>query len=385
MNVVVLESIAERGGAQLSLLELVRRLGGEPRVSIVLPEHGPLEADIAAAGATSHVLPWPAALQGLGERSGLALAKAARAAVTLPTLVRDLGTGIAALAPDVVITNGIKPHVLGALASLPREIPLVWYLRDGFEGRPVSSRLMRLLARRASAAIAISKYVASDAARVLPRTPIEQLYDVVELDGYDGSAPAPEDLPKPVGEVWFAVIGALAPLKGQDVFLRAAARVAAQVPGARFLLVGSNLYRTQAASTYESELRALADVPALAGRVRFLGQRGDVPRLLRVVDVLVQPNRGPEGLGRTVIEAMASGLAVLAVDRWGPAELVDDGRTGLLTPVIDVDALAAKMVKLALDAALRARLGTEAARSIRQILSPDRSVAAFRSLLARLT
>ncbi len=96
----------------------------------------------------------------------------------------------------------------------------------------------------------------------------------------------------------------------------------------------------------------------LGDRVKFLGFRSDVPAVLSQLDVLVQPNRGPEGLGRSVLEAMACGVPVIAVDKWGPAELVQDGHSGLLFPPLDTEQLAAHMLTLGRDGSLRKTMGT---------------------------
>ena len=96
---------------------------------------------------------------------------------------------------------------------------------------------------------------------------------------------------------------------------------------------------------------------SLGDRVRFLGFRSDVPAVLSRLDVLVQPNRGPEGLGRSLLEAMACAVPVIAVDKWGPAELVQHGETGLSFPPLDDERLAAHMLTLGKDETLRKIMG----------------------------
>ena len=93
-----------------------------------------------------------------------------------------------------------------------------------------------------------------------------------------------------------------------------------------------------------------------SGRIRFLGYRADVPDLLRAADIFVLPSHR-EGMPRSIIEAMLSGLPVVATDIRGSREEVVDGQTGLLVPVARPDALAAALGRLAADAGLRMRLG----------------------------
>ena len=89
------------------------------------------------------------------------------------------------------------------------------------------------------------------------------------------------------------------------------------------------------------------------------GARNDVPHILRQLDLFVLPSRG-EGISNTVLEAMASGLPVVATRVGGNDELVVDGETGALVPHSDASALALAMADYAGDAERRRRHGTAA-------------------------
>jgi len=95
---------------------------------------------------------------------------------------------------------------------------------------------------------------------------------------------------------------------------------------------------------------------ALPGRVKRLGYRHDVPRILAAADAFALPSHF-EGLPMSIIEAMLTGLPVVATDIRGPREQVVEGETGFLVPPATVEPLAEALTKLAADAALRARLG----------------------------
>ena len=99
------------------------------------------------------------------------------------------------------------------------------------------------------------------------------------------------------------IVAALRPEKNHELFLRAAARVLARVPGARFLIVGDGPKR--------AELEALAESFAIAEAVRFLGTRSDVPELLSLIDVLVLTSH-IEANPVSILEAMAGGKPVVA-------------------------------------------------------------------------
>ena len=379
-HLVALATHARLGGAERSLVELVRRLGDALRITVVVPGEGSLAAAVRDAGAACRIVAWPDSLATLGERArrpgplGLV-----RAAAGLARATARLRADLAQLAPEVLLTNGAKAHVLGALAR-PRGVPVVWCAREGLEDRPLSRRVLRLAGRRCDGVIAISRYVAGELRPIVPGpAPVHVVRNIVQVPERRPSLP--DDLHKPVGEVWIGVVGALTPLKAQDLFLDAAARIAADVPAARFLVVGGEPYRSEAGLQFGATLKARACALGIAERTRFLGERDDAAALIAHLDVLVQPNRGPEGLGRVILEAMAAGVAVVGVDRWGPRELVLDGETGFLVAPGDVDALAERMQRLAKDPALRVRLGAAARRWVRLHNDPGTLAQAFRAAL----
>ena len=384
-RVLVLATLSGLGGAERSLLELVRRLRDDLAFTLIVPDDGPLVAAARAAGADVRIVPWPAAFATIGERARRpgAVLGALRAASTLGVLRIRLRAEIDRLAPAVVVTNGLKAHVLGALACSGTDVPLVWYAREGLEDRPASRLVLRLLGRRPAGVVAISRYVAAEfRPLVAGPAPVHVVRNIVDPGRLRPGMPLPADLRKPAGAIWLGVVGALTPMKGQDVFLDAAARVAARVPAARFLVVGGEPYRTEQGLGWPAKLAARVRAHGLEDRVDFLGERDDAPAVIANLDVLVQPSRGPEGLGRTILEAMACAVPVIAVDRWGPREIVTDGETGLLVPPADAIGLADAMTRLAEDPALRARLGAAGRGEFLASGEPARLARAFHDALA---
>jgi glycosyltransferase involved in cell wall biosynthesis len=210
--------------------------------------------------------------------------------------------------------------------------------------------------------------------------PAQVIYNIIDLDRFRPGVAPPPDLHKAAEEVWFGIVGPITPLKGHDVFLDAAEKVLDQMPNARFVIVGNNPYFTEAGHRYEELLQRQS--AKLSQRVKFLGFRNDVPAVLSQLDVLVQPNRGPEGLGRSLLEAMASSKPVITVDKWGPAELVRHGETGLLFAPLDADALAEHMLTLGRDETLRKIMGRLAHDWVQRNLIPRKLTAEFDELLA---
>lgn len=136
--------------------------------------------------------------------------------------------------------------------------------------------------------------------------------------------------------------------KGHIYLLRALERMGAEREQLRVLLVGDG--------PLEESLRQFVRDAGLERWVAFAGYREDIPRLLAGADIYVLPSLS-EGMPRSILEAMAMELPVIASDIRGCRELVQHGKTGLLVPPADTDALAEALRRLAGDADLRHRMG----------------------------
>ena len=139
----------------------------------------------------------------------------------------------------------------------------------------------------------------------------------------------------------------------------------------RLLIVGDGPER----SALEDQIKRLS----LEDQVWLTGDREDIPQLLRIMDIFVLPSLG-EGISNTILEAMASGLPVIASDVGGNPELVQEGRTGMLFPTGNTDALAHALLALAADKTLRQEMGNAAVMHIKQNFDWQRTVESYLAL-----
>lgn len=149
------------------------------------------------------------------------------------------------------------------------------------------------------------------------------------------------------------IVANLRPVKGLDVFVRAAALVHAQQPQAVFTITG------------EGELRAFLEQQAaaegLAKHLTLAGRMADVPAFLAELDVAVLCSHA-EGMSNALLEYMAAGRAIVATNVGAAPELIDEGVHGLLVPPGDADKLAEAIARLLADRHLAQRLGAAARR-----------------------
>jgi glycosyltransferase involved in cell wall biosynthesis len=174
-----------------------------------------------------------------------------------------------------------------------------------------------------------------------------------------------------------AVVSRLRPLKGLEDFLEAAALIARRVPNTRYLLVGEGHVVRDSGIVpdleYQRALEARVRRLGLGERVVFAGFRPDVPEVLAEVTVSVLPSLS-EGLPNVLLESMAAGVPVVATRVGGNAEIVDDGRTGLLVPARDPAALADAICKILERPGMAANFGQAGQRRVTEHFSLERMV-----------
>jgi len=120
---------------------------------------------------------------------------------------------------------------------------------------------------------------------------------------------------------------------------------------------------------YMSQLQQKAIELGIGDRVRFLGQRSDVPSLLAAADIFSQPNTGAESFGIVFIEALAAGLPVITTALGGPREIVNES-CGFLVPPGDAHLLAASLRRLIDSSELRSKLGQHGPQRARELCDP---------------
>ena len=172
-------------------------------------------------------------------------------------------------------------------------------------------------------------------------------------------------------------VARLFPLKGHDLFMEAAGKVAAARPDAHFLLVGGGILR----ESLDEQARKLG----IADRVHFAGlvRPEEVPALIQAMDVVVHSSLR-EGIARVIPQAGAVGKPVVTFDMDGAPEVIRDGVSGYLAPPQDTTALAGRVVVLLASASERERMGREGQKFARENYSAELMVDRINAVYERL-
>lgn len=174
-------------------------------------------------------------------------------------------------------------------------------------------------------------------------------------------------------------VGRMQTVKDQTTLVRAFIRAMETSPTLkgrlRLVLIGDGPLKEQAEKLLEAAgLRELAWLP---------GERNDVPEILRGLDCFVLPSLA-EGISNTILEAMASGLPVLATDVGGNGELIEAGKTGELVPAGDIEAMAKHMIEFACNRERAQAAGRAGRIAIERQFSLDSMVKRYQHLYDRL-
>ncbi|MBN2491511.1 MAG: glycosyltransferase [Planctomycetes bacterium] len=240
------------------------------------------------------------------------------------------------------LAMGCRSGPLGLAAGVPAVAHVRDIMRIGRRRREALLLNRRLLAVSRAVAEALS-------AQGVERARLQVIYNGIDASAFPPRAAAAKELRHELGLAAdcpvVGNVGQICLRKGQDLFLRAAGRIAAAAPDAHFALIGARFSTKAESRAFDSALRETASRPPLAGRVHFLGWRADASRLIAGLSVLAH-SAHQEPLGRVLLEALAAGTPVVATAVGGTAEIIEDEVCGLLVPPADDAALADAVLRL---------------------------------------
>lgn len=356
------------GGVEtlLSTLACSRRLSPELDQEFALCFDGRLMEELKAAGVVVHSL------------GGVRMSRPQtiwRARKTLRKLLAER-------AVDIVICHSAWPHALFAGEARRAGKQLVFWLHNETNGRHWIERWARLTPP--DLALCNSHFTAEMLPRLWPQVRREIFYYLVAEPhrrySNEERKAARAELQTPDDAIVIIQVSRMEEWKGHLLHLDALGKLQ-ETPGWICWMVGGAQRSCETA--YMQELHEKAERLGIADRVRFLGQRADVPRLLAAADIHCQPNTGPEPFGITFIEALYAQLPVVTTAIGGAREIVDPS-CGVLVQPDDASALAATLESLLSSPLRRANLAAGGVARARRLCDPATQTRRLSALLGGL-
>ncbi len=330
---------ADRGGAQMHLLDLADGMRPDIDPTVAVGEEGFLPDACRARRIPVHILP---SLK-RSQHPGGDLA----AFFQICRLLRQIK-------PDLVHIHTFKAGIIGRAAGWWMRVPSIYTMHAWLWDTDAVSGVSGVFGR------AFERIAANFCKRIITVSEAgEKILQELGIGARENTVTIRNGIPDCASQAThgarqspvIVMVARFMPPKRQETLLRA---FAAQPAGPRLRFIGDGVTRPA--------VERLACQLGIANRVEFLGERGDVPALLAESDIFVLAS-AMEMLPISILEAMRAGLPVIASDVGGIREAVIHGVTGLLVEEQSVTELAHAVQLLVQDAGLRARLGTAARQS----------------------
>lgn len=364
MRVLYVNHTATVSGAERSLLDLLAALPRAVQPLVATPE-GRLREAVETLGIPS------TRITGTAGSLRVHPLHTPRAIAEMTAAAWQVRRAAARHGAELVHANSIRAGIVLALARLG-PIPTVVHVRDCLPPGPVTTATMRLIAATATTVVANSRYTAESVRAAAPGARLEVVHNPVDLERWDPARIDRTGSRAALGEagehgLLVGVVAQLTPWKGQDTAIEALKLLCQEGIDAHLLLIGSAKFVDRATrfdnEGYLARLHELVADAGLEARVSWLGEREDVPELVGALDVLLLPS-WEEPFGRSLIEAMALGVPVIATTVGGPTEIVRDGHEGYLVPPRDAGAWAQAIRRFAESPELGLQMGRAGRRTV---------------------
>jgi glycosyltransferase involved in cell wall biosynthesis len=357
------------GGIETLLVTMARSRALCPAIEpqVALCFDGRLSAELAATGVPVHRLP--------------------EARASRPQPIRRARRALASVLEagrfDRVVCHAAWSQALFGGVVRRAKVPLVFWAHDVATGTHWTERIARLV--RPDLVIGNSRYTADSLRRLYKNVPSIVLTYPVDTNAAvlttAERAALRQQLDTPADATVLIQVSRMEAWKGHAVMIEALAQLSAQSGWIWWVVGGAQRPEERA---YVKELTAAARRLGIDDRVRWLGERHDVRRLLAAADIHCQANVAPEPFGIAYVEALAAGLPVVASCSGGAIEIVDES-CGVLVPPGDSTALAAALERLIVDRPLRAKLAGGAPPRARNLSDPGTQMGRFADALAAMS
>jgi glycosyltransferase involved in cell wall biosynthesis len=297
---------------------------------------------------------------------------------------RHLGQLLQNMSPDVVICHESWIHYLASPVIRRFQLPLVFWMH----GWGTNKHWYQRLGQRTppDLAIANSHYTNKTLPELFPgHTGYVLYYPVASMPSAEDRSTIKdrvrESLQTSQNATVILMTSRMVAYKGHLLLIEALGQLQ-ELPGWVLWMAGGPQKAIE--REYFAKLKATALAKGISDRVKFLGDRSDIPHLLMASDIHCQPNIGPEPFGISFIEALYAGLPVVTSSIGAAVEIVND-TCGILVPPKDLDALAEALAKLIKNPEKRSSLGSAGPERARELCEPAKIMGQLQEVLASVT
>lgn len=303
------------------------------------------------------------------------------------SVVRQVRARVKEAEPDLIHANSIRAGLVISAATIGLRIPIIWHVHDFLPAHPLSTFIRLFVLLRPPAQIIVVAHAARERFRgdllrwFFDRAPIAVIHNAVDSQKLRRPVSKGLGLRKELrvrsADKLIGIVGNLSPGKGQLELINAFAEVLQSVTNAALLIVGAALFNRD--DGYQQRLLTQTRALGIADRVRFLGQRNDVPEIMRSLDLLVL-NSQSEAFPLVALEGLACGVPILSTTVGGVPELITHGENGWLIPAGNQNKLTQAIVSLIEQPDLRARLAKNGQQHVAQKFTVDKFITRLEAL-----
>jgi len=365
-NILYLHNESIMGGAEISLLNLVKRLDKKLFTPhFACSKEGPFIDELRNIKIPPDFVKFPSIRW--------------PNPVRICNTIRDLKNIIKNRRIDLIHSNQPRSNLFGAIAAKINSVPIVWHERCLERGRFDSDNIFsflpdRIICNTGAARNRFTKEKIDAKIRIIING-----VDLSEFDPESNGGVIRKEFNIDEDELVVGTIGRIDPEKGYEYFLESARILLQDVKNVRLLVVGD-------ASNNRSFEKALSEMSVEKGiykKTIFTGYRKDIPQLIASMDVVVLPS-GIDACSRVLFESMAMQKPLVAANAGGTPEIVQDGITGLLVKPGDSSEMAKSIMKLLNDKHLAEQYGKAGRKRVEEMFTIERNVKETESVYLEL-
>ncbi|MCP4253190.1 MAG: glycosyltransferase family 4 protein [Candidatus Scalindua sp.] len=357
-NILYLHNESIMGGAEISLLNLVKRLNRELFTPhFACSKEGPFIDELRKLKLPPDFVQFP----------GIRWPNPVRICNT----IRNLTGIIKKKQINLIHSNQPRSNLFGAIAAKINGVPIVWHERCLEKGRFDSDNIFSFLPDRI---ICNSNAVRNRFTKEKIDSKIRTIINGVDLSEFDpesNGSEIREEFNIDEDELVIGTVGRIDPEKGYEYFLESARIILQDIKNVRFLVVGEASNKSSLA--FEKSLYEMAVKKGIDKKIIFTGFRRDIPQLLASMDVVVLPS-AIDACSRVLFESMAMQKPLVATNAGGTPEVVQDSITGFLVKPKDPSDMAKCIKKLLNDKHLAKQYGKAGRKRVEEMFTIERNI-----------